>query len=239
MALTRYSACSEIHCSDISLRFMRAMETKLDEADRLKLRKYLFDANSFPFQDGQFEAVIGNSILHHLIDFENTLAECQRVLKPGGVAVFGEPMIETNALVYLAAAQVLAVDDMLAEHRLNKKTRFILNTVAGIGGVKMRNLTERGETAAAYEDKFIFPAGHMRETARSLGYSDFRLVEYTPVTDIAEIITREFARILGPTKTDLNAVLSYQPLFETFNDCYLQSMGRFLGQTFAVNVFIR
>ena len=239
LAMARYSQYSEIHCSDISLRFMRAMETKLDKSDRTKLFKYLFDANSFPFQGAQFDAVVGNSILHHLIDFENTLAECQRVLKPGGVAVFGEPMIETNALVYLAAAQVLAVDAMLDEPRLDSRTRHIMKTVSEIGGQKMRNLLERDAKTEALEDKFIFPKEHMRETARQLGFADYFVVEYAPVNDIAGIIVREFRRIIGPTKADLDAVLSYQSLFSAFNQSYLPTMGPFVGQTFALNVFIR
>lgn len=239
LALARHSEFSEIHCSDISIRFMREMEKKLAPADQPKLRKYLFDANSFPFEAGQFDAVVGNSILHHLIDFENTLEECRRVLKPGGVAVFGEPMIETKAFVYLAAQQILVVDDMIDEPRLDQTTRKILETVSGIGALKMRNLMNRDEQTAAYEDKFVFPAGHMRETANHLGFSDYQVVEYAPVANLTDIIKRELKRILAPTNANLEAVLSYESLFETFNQSYLPSMGKFIGQTFSLNVFVR
>lgn len=43
-----------------------------------------------PFEDVSFDAVLGNSILHHLPP-EKALGECYRVLKPGGFIWFSEP----------------------------------------------------------------------------------------------------------------------------------------------------
>ncbi len=48
------------------------------------------DAEHLPYADASFDAVWGNAILHHL-DLQQAGAELQRVLKPGGVAVFCEP----------------------------------------------------------------------------------------------------------------------------------------------------
>lgn len=239
IGLARFGPFAEIHCSDISLRFMQALDKKLTPSDRAKIRKYLLDANVFPFRDQTFDAVVGSSILHHLINFENTLAEAHRVLRPGGVAVFGEPMMETRALVYLAAEQILAVDDMLPEPRLNKITRNVLKSVAGTGALKMRNLLNRDAETQAKEDKFVFPENHMRETARRLGYSDYKVVQYAPVEDAAEIVRRELRRIVGPTHADLDAVLSFDAVIAPFKSAYQASLGRFMGQTFAMNVFVR
>ncbi|HXZ40404.1 MAG TPA: methyltransferase domain-containing protein [Terriglobales bacterium] len=49
------------------------------------------DAHHTPFGDNSFDYVFGNGALHHL-DFDKALAEIARVLKPGGVARFMEPM---------------------------------------------------------------------------------------------------------------------------------------------------
>ena len=43
-----------------------------------------------PFADAVFDAIWGNAILHHL-DLAKAGRELNRVLKPGGVAVFCEP----------------------------------------------------------------------------------------------------------------------------------------------------
>lgn len=49
------------------------------------------DAESMEFEDETFDLIFGNSILHHL-DVEKSYTEIVRVLKPGGRAVFYEPL---------------------------------------------------------------------------------------------------------------------------------------------------
>jgi len=49
------------------------------------------DAHRTPFDDNSFDYVVGNGALHHL-DLDKAYAEIARVLRPGGKAVFQEPM---------------------------------------------------------------------------------------------------------------------------------------------------
>ena len=49
------------------------------------------DAHRLPFGDARFDYVVGNGALHHL-DLNQAFAEIARVLKPGGLAAFMEPM---------------------------------------------------------------------------------------------------------------------------------------------------
>ncbi len=72
-------------------------EAELDEGkSRAKNAKNkpdfrLMDAQDLAFEDNSFDIVFGSAILHHL-DFERSLLEIKRVLKPGGVMFFAEPL---------------------------------------------------------------------------------------------------------------------------------------------------
>jgi ubiquinone/menaquinone biosynthesis C-methylase UbiE len=54
-------------------------------------------AEMLPFSDGAFDAVLGKQILHHL-DLKIAIPEIARVLRPGGRAVFLEPLIHNPIL---------------------------------------------------------------------------------------------------------------------------------------------
>jgi ubiquinone/menaquinone biosynthesis C-methylase UbiE len=44
-----------------------------------------------PYSDNHFDFIAGIDILHH-VDIAKSLQECKRVLKPGGIAIFREPL---------------------------------------------------------------------------------------------------------------------------------------------------
>jgi SAM-dependent methyltransferase len=69
-------------------------------ADRVEFRTA--DAHQMPYDEGAFDLIIGNAILHHL-DLDLALAELRRVLRPGGIAVFREPLVH-NPLLRLGRA---------------------------------------------------------------------------------------------------------------------------------------
>lgn len=51
----------------------------------------VMDAHKLSFPDESFDFVVGNGILHHL-DYPTAFSEIHRVLKPGGRAIFQEPL---------------------------------------------------------------------------------------------------------------------------------------------------
>jgi len=50
-----------------------------------QLELHRIDAKQLPWEDGTFDAVISNSIVHHIPEPLAVMRECRRVLKPGGM----------------------------------------------------------------------------------------------------------------------------------------------------------
>ena len=54
----------------------------------------LLDASLFelPFEDGAFDALVCVSVIEHLRELDAALSELRRVMRPGGLLVFGTPV---------------------------------------------------------------------------------------------------------------------------------------------------
>ena len=77
--------------SDISAGMLDALARNAERLE-LDVQTLVADAEELPLPDASFDLVIGHAILHHLPDPARALAECHRVLRPGGTVVFaGEP----------------------------------------------------------------------------------------------------------------------------------------------------
>jgi ubiquinone/menaquinone biosynthesis C-methylase UbiE len=55
------------------------------------------DAHATDFHDDSFDLIVGAAILHHL-DLRRALVEIRRILRPGGEAIFLEPMVHNPIL---------------------------------------------------------------------------------------------------------------------------------------------
>ncbi len=56
-----------------------------------------FDAHAIPFEDQSFDVVMANHLLEHVDDDKQVMAECFRILKNGGWAIFQVPIDYSNA----------------------------------------------------------------------------------------------------------------------------------------------
>ena len=71
------------------------MAARLGQAERVRFA--LVDANgSLPFEDNTFDAVLCIDSMNHLPDRLGVLREWRRVLRPGGRAVFTDPVVITG-----------------------------------------------------------------------------------------------------------------------------------------------
>ncbi|MCS7088917.1 MAG: class I SAM-dependent methyltransferase [Thermoflexales bacterium] len=65
----------------------------LREAQRRQAHRLLAlaDGGHMPFADGTFQTIVSNSVLEHIPHLDRVLAECARVLRPGGYLLFCAP----------------------------------------------------------------------------------------------------------------------------------------------------
>ncbi len=71
---------------DLASEMLKLAEVNLARAAlQGSIRTQLVDAKSSPFRDGEFDAVMSNSIVHHIPQPRAVFADMVRVLRPGGL----------------------------------------------------------------------------------------------------------------------------------------------------------
>ncbi len=81
---------AEVTACDISSEMLR-VATRLADKYAVKLRLFKMKAEELKFPDASFDCVFGNGVLHH-VELLPAIRQVRRVLKPGGIAVFVEPL---------------------------------------------------------------------------------------------------------------------------------------------------
>jgi len=98
------------------------------------------DAAQLPFPDGRFDLVLSAGMLHHVIDWDQALAEAVRVLRPGGKLI-GYDMLNTAPIRLIHFGErdttILLRADQL-EAGLAKLELVGLQTRTALGGTVMR-----------------------------------------------------------------------------------------------------
>lgn len=81
---------SSAHAIDIS---PVAIQISQEKAAKLGVSAefHVMNCEAMSFPDNSFDVIFGNAILHHL-DLAKTFSEMRRVLRPGGVILFKEPL---------------------------------------------------------------------------------------------------------------------------------------------------
>jgi ubiquinone/menaquinone biosynthesis C-methylase UbiE len=91
---------SSIHATDLDVKMVEQARTYLSEKELRRIRLYVGDVQSIPFNDASFDLVFSFGILHHVIDWRSSLTEIARVLKKGGFYIFEElyPSLYQNVI---------------------------------------------------------------------------------------------------------------------------------------------
>jgi ubiquinone/menaquinone biosynthesis C-methylase UbiE len=223
---------NSISASDISLGFMKLLSKKAPPS-KTKLHRFLFDANSFPFQNEQFNFVLGNSVLHHFSNFENSLREARRVLRPGGVAVFGEPIMDTHAFVSLAAGMISRFVDGNGNYSMERSTLRILKVIQGRATKKMNNLISDRTNLNHVEDKFQFPLNYMRDLTEKLGFSNFEVRPTTGAGNLGHLARKGIERTFRQQGRSAEFLDDFKYLFDALDEDYGKPLSDYIHPLFS------
>jgi len=82
---------AEAHVTDLSPGMVEAAKRNADTLG-FTIEGKVADAEKLPYDDGEFDLVVGHAVIHHIPDVELAFREMLRVLKPGGrFVICGEP----------------------------------------------------------------------------------------------------------------------------------------------------
>ena len=88
---------------DISADLIRLAQRRMEVSGRTGGAQFLVgSAHDLPFPDGSIDIVFGIAILHHL-DLRLVSREVHRVLRPGGRAIFQEPVRNSKVIRFVRA----------------------------------------------------------------------------------------------------------------------------------------
>lgn len=94
LLITKYRA--RVTFADLSLSQLSELVHRM-RGNGIRVTACAADLSCLPYPDGAFDAVIGNSFLHHIPDVPGAVREINRVLRPGGhVALLHEPNVNAN-----------------------------------------------------------------------------------------------------------------------------------------------
>lgn len=132
---------------DISKQAVDAGNADIAARGITNVRLSVQNAEAMDFADGTFDFVFGSGILHHL-DYAKAMAELRRVLKPGGVVLFTEPLGHNPAIEYYRKKtpeartpdeHPLLVPDFQKFDDTFEKTDVRLYGLTSLGSVLFRN----------------------------------------------------------------------------------------------------
>jgi ubiquinone/menaquinone biosynthesis C-methylase UbiE/uncharacterized protein YbaR (Trm112 family) len=169
LGLLEEGVVGHLTATDVSLKFLRPLTSKVARYST-PVAFIACDANTHHFRSEAFDLVLGRSVLHHLLDYEETIAHCYAVLKPGGAAVFYEPVLEGQTISTLFMALMLRSDELTNGGQFSETDRV---RIRGLIRNQMKStfLQDR-EALSNVEDKYIFEIEKLKQVGLDAGFTE-------------------------------------------------------------------
>jgi ubiquinone/menaquinone biosynthesis C-methylase UbiE/uncharacterized protein YbaR (Trm112 family) len=168
LGLLQHQAVRQLTAIDVSHKFLRMVAARAAADSPVSF--VTCDANERHFRSEVFGLVLGRSILHHLLDYDATLRQCHAMLKPGGAAVFFEPVLEGKIILSLLMSLVLRCDKVTKTPLLSGAERELLRKTIRHQTKSLWTPQDR-QSLSQREDKYIFEIDRMVETGKEAGFA--------------------------------------------------------------------
>ena len=170
LGLLEHQTVGRLVATDVSFEFLHALAPRV-AAFETQVSLVAGDANEPNFRAASFDLVVGRSILHHLIDYNETLTRCQAMLKPGGAAVFFEPVLEGKTIVAMLMAMMLRCDETADHPAFSPHDRERIEMQI-LHQTKTKRRHHSRAALAHVEDKYIFEIDHMKAVGAEAGFCE-------------------------------------------------------------------
>ena len=154
-----------VFASDLSQAMLRELCKRAKENDvHNRVDALVCDAQKNIWRNDFADLVVGGAALHHLADVNVALASCLKTLKPGGIAVFLEPMESGHHLLAEGIKKMLALPSL--SNIKYKTTKSFLNNLVRDIDVRSQQI-DPSESFSWYDldDKWLFKRSHLEAVA--------------------------------------------------------------------------
>lgn len=212
---------STFHAFDLSstgLEMLAQFTKSLKTTNQLEIS--VQNAENMRFSENSFDFIIGHSMLHHLPAYENFLIDCHRILKPGGLALFGEPFSIGYGL--LAAALKLAQNDLGKQYK---------EIDALYENIKFRTKAPRKQLESLI-DKHLFFQSELTLLAQNIGFQSVEFISFLDRDYYRNQFVTDELRLsykINDQELDKRANEIYKSFFDIFDcDKFIHAISAFM-----------
>jgi ubiquinone/menaquinone biosynthesis C-methylase UbiE len=193
---------AQIVATDLSLPLLKALKDYYD-ANYSSKTCYIVQLNAedIIFEQETIDLIVGGAVLHHLFDPYRTIAECYKVLKPGGVAVFFEPFEIGNQIISLIFKHLVQLNEIYSVRNSLNDSGWVRKFVnrgsdtrieiipphitnffkAWCFDIKSRRENDKSNPKfQSMDDKWLFTERYFEEMRRKIGFKELVIF---PLTD--------------------------------------------------------
>ncbi len=215
--LLKNISINEAIVTDISPKMLSICKARVENGEHLakKVTYATYSSAERIFPPESVDCIIGNFVLHHILDYEGFFKDCFATLKHRGTLIFAEPGFKYHQALVLSMSDVL---ETLVRGGDNNADEDLIRLGNWIHELHF-NLKYVGdaEVLADREDKHLFLREDVERAAKT---ANFQLVEVVPYGD--RRVTRcleSYLPQLGLSSPFLEKVTSL------FEDCYPKHFG--------------